>query len=432
MSGKLPREECAYTNLSGRFEFKAEFNSQFFPVYKLRLEELKPSCLTQAAQEWPDVQTHLRGILDVKHYSRCAVAGVIVRKYSERPSVINKYITKIGAIDSMNRTSDKMHYFSDDDEVFIEDETGRIKIDLSECTRDCSYLVSGVVCALRGQMGRKPVFEVEDFCFAKVLTEPMPAVSNKILAFVSGLELGNPSVDPDLYSMIELFLNGSLSMDDCSYERSIVRLVVLGDSLYKPEQNKRLVRTTLQEDPQSNKQSLRAALQDLDTLLASLVDQLPVDLMAGESDPTNFSLPQQRMSPYLFPLAAKYSAFSAVSNPYEFSCDGLRVLCTSGQNINNLRFFSPYELDPFDATLKWRHLAPTAPDSLPALPSTSHDPFVLNTLPHLYVAGNQATFSVGNSDGVVTVGVPKFSEEKVIVLVNCDTLQVRRVSIASA
>mmetsp|Transcript_31173 Transcript_31173/g.54176 ORF Transcript_31173/g.54176 Transcript_31173/m.54176 type:complete len:431 (-) Transcript_31173:58-1350(-) len=429
MSGKLGREECAYSNLSSRFEFKADFSSQYFPVYKLRLEELKPSCLAQAALEWPDVVDHLRGLLDVKHYSHCSVAGVIVRKYVERPSVIGKYITKIGAMDTINRPSVKMHYFSDEDEVFIEDETGRVRLDLSACSRDCSHLVSGVVCAVRGQMGRKPVFKVDDYCFAQVLVEPMPAVSNRVIAFVSGLEMGNPNLDPDLYSLIELFFNGSLSEEDCSLERSISRLVILGDSLYKHEDNKKLIRTTLQEESFSNKQSLKASLQDLDTLLATLADQLPVDLMAGESDPTNFSLPQQRMSPYLFPMAAKYSAFTAVSNPYEFSIEGLRVLCTSGQNINNLRYFSPYELDPFEATLKWRHMAPTAPDSLPAVPSTSHDPFVIRTLPHLYVAGNQPNFSVGKAEGVVTVSVPRFSEEKVIVLVNCDTLQVRRVSI---
>jgi DNA polymerase delta subunit 2 len=431
MSGKLGREQCSYINLSSRFEFKADFNSQFFPVYKLRLEQLKPSCMAQATVEWPDVRNHLRGILEVKHYASSVVSGVIVRKYVERPSVIGKYITKIGAIDTMNRPSVKMHYFHEDDEVFLEDETGRIRLDLSGSRRNSAYLVSGVVVAVRGEMGKKPVFKVEDYCFAQAATVPLPVQSRKFIAFVSGLDMGNPNVDPDVYSMLELFLNGSLS-EDCEFERSVCRLVILGDSLYKPEDSKKLVRTTLQEEATFNKQTLRTALQDLDTLLASFADQLPVDIMGGESDPTNFSLPQQRMSPYLFPLAAKYSAFTAVSNPYEFSVDGLRVLCTSGQNINNLRYFSPYELDPFEATLKWRHLAPTAPDSLPIVPSTSHDPFVIQTLPHLYVAGNQPSFTVGQVEGIVTVSVPRFSDEQVVVLVDCETLQVRRLNIASA
>lgn len=49
-------------------------------------------------------------------------------------------------------------------------------------------------------------------------------------------------------------------------------------------------------------------------------------------------------------------------------------------------------LDLMENTLRWRHLAPTAPDTLTCYPYSSDDPFVLAECPHVYVAGNQPEF----------------------------------------
>jgi DNA polymerase delta subunit 2 len=46
-----------------------------------------------------------------------------------------------------------------------------------------------------------------------------------------------------------------------------------------------------------------------------------------------------------------------------------------------------------EATLRWRHLAPTAPDTLTCYPFVSSDPFVLEECPHAYVVGNQPEFA---------------------------------------
>ncbi len=42
-----------------------------------------------------------------------------------------------------------------------------------------------------------------------------------------------------------------------------------------------------------------------------------------------------------------------------------------------------------EGTLQWRHLAPTAPDTLPCYPFCDTDPFVLDACPHVYFVGNQ-------------------------------------------
>ncbi len=50
-------------------------------------------------------------------------------------------------------------------------------------------------------------------------------------------------------------------------------------------------------------------------------------------------------------------------------------------------------LERLHATLMWRHMAPTAPDSLGCYPVKNFDPFILESAPDVYFAGNQPGFS---------------------------------------
>ena len=45
-----------------------------------------------------------------------------------------------------------------------------------------------------------------------------------------------------------------------------------------------------------------------------------------------------------------------------------------------------------ESTLRWRNLAPTAPDTLAVYPYLTQDPFTLTQCPHLYFAANQPKF----------------------------------------
>ena len=79
------------------------------------------------------------------------------------------------------------------------------------------------------------------------------------------------------------------------------------------------------------------------------------------------------------------------------------------------------------STLDFRHLAPTAPDTLRAFPYVDEDPFVLHECPHLYVCGNQAAYGerlvTGVRQAVKLVSVPAFREHRGLVLVDTATLQ---------
>lgn len=51
---------------------------------------------------------------------------------------------------------------------------------------------------------------------------------------------------------------------------------------------------------------------------------IPVDIMPGEFDPSNHIMPQQPLHPCMFPKGFQFSSLRSVTNPYEFSIDGVR------------------------------------------------------------------------------------------------------------
>ena len=225
--------------------------------------------------------------------------------------------------------------------------------------------------------------------------------------------------------------------------------------------------------------------RDVDLALTELAGSLPVDVMPGAGDPANYSLPQQPLHPCLFPGAAAYSTLARSPNPHEFEADGVVFLGTSGQNVDDVhrrararageacggaggcwarvcagrvsgscaclhaqptRARTPphpplaslasvwhrySDLDDrseiLERMLEWRHLAPTAPDTLAAYPYYDSDPFILHRTPHVFFAGQQPAFATRlatGPDGATArvVAVPSFAATGCLVLVNLATL----------
>ncbi|CAN8007826.1 unnamed protein product, partial [Ixodes pacificus] len=127
-----------------------------------------------------------------------------------------------------------------------------------------------------------------------------------------------------------------------------------------------------------------------------------VDVMPGEADPSGALLPQQPLHQCLFPEASQRGTLRCVTNPYQFDLDkGIRVLGTSGQTVSDVRRFSNIDdpLDVLEKTLQWRHMAPTAPDTLSCYPFLDKDPFIVDACPHLYFVGNQDSYATRTFKG---------------------------------
>lgn len=109
------------------------------------------------------------------------------------------------------------------------------------------------------------------------------------------------------------------------------------------------------------------------------------------------------------------------------------ILATSGQPLNDMCKYVPTvattRLDLAEATLKWRHIAPTAPDTLWCHPFFTIDPFIVSETPDIYAIGCQPRFATrlvkdGKSRSRVIL-VPSFAQTGILVLVGLKLLDVR-------
>jgi DNA polymerase delta subunit 2 len=197
---------------------------------------------------------------------------------------------------------------------------------------------------------------------------------------------------------------------------------------------------------------------------------MPVHLVPGPTDPSGAILPQQRVPRGMFGKVHEYSTFACESNPVylrfaageepesetatevdtetEADVDRTRrkaprppsfsrtFLVNSGQPLDDMY---KYVLSPpttriqmAENSLRWRHMAPTAPDTLWCHPYFDMEPFILPMTPDFYVVGNQPEFStelVEDDDDFEgkrrcrVVLVPEFSKTGALVLVNLRTLE---------
>jgi DNA polymerase delta subunit 2 len=163
----------------------------------------------------------------------------------------------------------------------------------------------------------------------------------------------------------------------------------------------------------------------------------------------------------MFGAVSTFSSFTCETNPTYFHITSgseselassssrapisRTLLVNSGQPLNDMFKYLPSppstRLSLAESTLRWRHMAPTAPDTLWCHPFFSKEPFVIRETPDLYLIGNQPRFQTrmvtGESDEggsgekrCRVVLVPGFAETGMLVLVNLKTLGVKCVRFA--
>lgn len=227
------------------------------------------------------------------------------------------------------------------------------------------------------------------------------------------------------------------------------------------------------------------SLRELDLYISELLSSgIPVDYIPGWHDPTNANWPQRPLHSCLLPLSCTFvDLFSRCTNPYEGTLgvarsrngaknaeSSMKVLGSDGLSVADLRrFLSKSDstkdndaekndgddaivsscMDALHQTLKYGHMAPTGPDSLPTFPSSESDPFVLSSRPDVYFVGNCDRFETrlvnvngeeideSGDDKVGTcmtrlVCVPSFALTGEVVLVKLKSLECEVVSFNDA
>eukprot|EP00741_Cyanophora_paradoxa_P021806 tig00000241_g21049.t1 len=431
-------------DVSSRFVLERKaFQQQYSSLYFVRLKKLERFVRDAAQKKWQseDLQIATR-TLDIKEGQRVILTGTMYKEMPQKPSIL-KQLEK-DRFASELQISEK-NFVDKDDVAILEDAYGRVRLVMQK--EQIDSLVTGVIVALMGSALASGEFQVEDICFAGIPAQVPAAVpaspKPKYVALVSGLRVGEQDRNPLLSQLLVDYFTGQLGSSSESLASQTVRIIVAGDSLLTAEDAGETSDQASWKRTNANAKrqqaSLAAMVKDLDMMISELCTSLPVDVMPGGADPSNNTLPQQPMHRCLLPLSAKFSTFNAVTNPYECKLDGKRLLGVSGQTIEDILKYTTLTspLDALERTLEWRHIAPTAPDTLGCYPYHDEDPFIISECPDLYFAGNQSEFGTklvtgpqGQKCRLVTI--PTFAQTGSIVLVNLVTLDVERVTLEAA
>ncbi|KAG5358006.1 DNA polymerase delta subunit 2 [Yarrowia sp. B02] len=439
---------------------KRNYNRQYAPIYYMRLHQLMSQVIDAATAKWADKNVkYLNKCLDMLVGETVYVVGTLFKDMKYKPSMLEevtrshwgappgkkpKYVDAQG--DSEDGEAKK-----DDSSIQLEDASGRITLVGPKVQE--FMLITGVVCGVLGTAGENGRFTVVDVVwggFPEQVPRPLGSQDEDVemadadtedayICLASGLYIGQKKTDYKHVLLAE-YLQGLLEDGEGEVKaKSISRLILAGNNCSL--ESERPVIDTL-----SRTVDLDAfkPMAQVDEYIAQLLPSISVDIMAGNDDPGNMSLPQQPLHLSMFPQSRKFkkATFGSVSNPHwwDFSDQQpLKVLGTSGQNASDIYKYlidgRDDILDIMEHTLAWRHLCPTAPDTLTCYPYGDDDPFIIKETPHLYFCGNQDEFltSVVKRDGVSVrlVAVPRFDETGEVVLVNMRTLKAEVVKIVA-
>lgn len=422
---KFSRPKCTYRDRSENFVLTDRtFNRQYASYYCARYNSMFPVLKRRAEEKWGKHKASTVSLCDLVEDKKSIVVGTLFKIMELQPSILKEISEEHHVAPQPHRS----HFTDNSDSLVLEDERQRLPL---SGAIDVLTHVTGVPVAVLGEVGADGRFVVEDVCYAglpKQIERPL-IQSDRFLVLVSGVGLAEKAESLLPFQLLVDYVSGFLGCDSDQERASrVTRVVMAGNSLRQLGSTKDMARAKFSVQKESSADATAARL--LDDLLLQLSRSVEVDVMPGDADPAGALLPQQPMHPCLFPEASSCGALRCVTNPYQFEVDGLRVLGTSGQNVADVKRFSSLD-DPLlilEQTLRWRHLAPTAPDTLSCYPFSNKDPFIVDYCPHLYFVGNQEKFATKSLEGnegqvVQLVAVPEFSKTSTCVWINLRTLE---------
>ncbi|XKL63040.1 hypothetical protein PGB90_005404 [Kerria lacca] len=414
-----------YEDLSDRFRLRLRnYERQYCNLYTIRIKDSRRRLENIALKKWNKPIKKLIDLNSVKG-EKCVIVGTLYKYQELKPSILREICKEYQTVPPPSRT----HFVSEKDELILEDETQRVKLNGK---LDVHSVVTGCVVAVYGTL-QSGVFLVEDYCWPETeLTKKLllELKVDKYLILLSGVEL---ATNKNNNLLLQLFIDYVIGWcginEDFMDATQIVHIIFAGNCIRSKAKPKPKYGTII-----DNEDDLEAA-KELDYIALQLVECIDVDIMPGEFDPTNHTFPQQPMHKCFFPQSAQFSTFRSVSNPYSCRIENKLILGTSGQPIEDIQRYSNLTdpLEILENTLNWAHIAPTAPDTLPCYPFDDYDPFLLIERPHIYFAGNQRKFQTKlTSDSgysVRLICIPSFVETQSFVVVNLRNLECKLISL---
>lgn len=405
------------------------YNNQYHKCYNARLSMLRERCLSNSTNN-----PLIPRIIELSENEPSTVVGVIVKNTIGRPMLDTAYHSSYEGVSYLGTpfenddddVKEPFHtYVNEKDSVVLEDESGRVEL---EGDFEMEGLASGVVVAIEGVVLDTGVMKVSKLHFPS--KPPQDSVSEEIsddvsILLLSGLDCGGPGTQTSLKrELLVDYLTGHFSSEEGS---NISRVLIAGGGCTKPIKPENVSPfgnwggSSNGKKNEADKANLTLPVRELDLFLGELVSSgVPVDYIPGLHDPTNANWPQKPLHPCLLPNSGCFvNMLSRTTNPYKAKIGDRLFVGSDGSNAMDLRRFIAKknasegedevddegnmvepkvelkEMSPLEAmecVLKFSHIAPTGPDSLPTLPFEGTDPFVIEKTPHVLFAGNCEEF----------------------------------------
>ncbi|CAI5759720.1 unnamed protein product [Candida verbasci] len=428
-----------------------KYDRQYFSMYQYRLNILKDRVIQQAMTKWGDGTKKIDGqtiikqdkILDITSNQLCWVVGTVFCDYPFKLNILSD--VEKGTDDILPITPSSYLEDFKDSIVMIEDESGRAILHGDESFLNKNLLVTGCIVAILGIEIQAGIFEIMDIAYPKSISQNQnqnQVNSSGKIALISGLNIG---FEDDLrIELLKQYLIGELgNNDDKEFNSEIESLIIAGNSILpfenlEAENDLKNFITSNNYGSKNISKYNSDSLKKLDNLLTDLLINLKVMVMPGVNDPAEISLPQQPLHKSLFKNNLMFldtNRLQRLTNPQWFEINNLKILGTSGQNIDDVKRYCSKisSLQIMKSNIYWQNFIPTAPDTLYCYPYENEDPFVFQELPNVYFVGNQEKYESEmleyQNNKIRLISLPKFSETGEFVILDLETLNTEVIKI---
>lgn len=206
--------------------------------------------------------------------------------------------------------------------VFLEDESGRIELDISNVSE--YPWVTGTTIGLKGTADSTGKYFVQQVIEPGIpditKLQQSPSKSNsRFVALVSGLNYGKEGAENSLERtrMIEFF-NGCFHSE---FGLNVAKLIIVGNTMSAPIKISNEFKKKYGHEIAKYKVD---HLHQIDSELSNLSRSIDIEIMPGEDDLSTLTLPQSPVPKSLFPIISKISSVTFTTNPCLFDVDSIK------------------------------------------------------------------------------------------------------------